>query len=87
MGLLTQQAITVPVTFGPPQAQGIGESDGLPCKGYVDNSAFFSLCFPHQHYWWVSYPPYPSLVVSSFHHPIGWPSILSIVDCVHITFE
>jgi hypothetical protein len=50
MGLLAQQAVVVaPITSGPPQVEGIGESDGPPCKGYTDTLTFSSLCFPHQH--------------------------------------
>jgi hypothetical protein len=51
MGLLTRQATAVPITSGPPQAEGTGESDGLPCKDYMDTSTSSFLCFPHQHYW------------------------------------
>jgi hypothetical protein len=87
MGSLTLQVVVVPITFGPPRVEGTGESGGLPCKGYMDTSTFFSLCFPRQHCWWVSYPPYPSFIVSSFRQPVGWILGLSIAHCVHPTFE
>jgi hypothetical protein len=87
IGSLTKEVFAAPVTFGPPQAEGTGESGGLLCKGYMDTSTLFSLCFPHQHCWWVSYPPYPSFIVSYFHQVIGWPSGLSTAQCVLSMFE
>jgi hypothetical protein len=86
MGLLTQQVVVAPITFGPPQAEGTGESGGLPCTGYMDTSTSSFLCFPRQHYWYISYPPYPSFIVFSFHQAVGWPLGLSIAQCVHPTF-
>jgi hypothetical protein len=41
MGSLTHQAATVIITFGPPQAEGTGESGGLPHTGYMDTSTSF----------------------------------------------
>jgi hypothetical protein len=51
MGLLTRQIVVVPITFARSQDEGIGDSDGLPCKYYTDTSTSSFLCFPHQHYW------------------------------------
>jgi hypothetical protein len=51
MDSLTRKAIVVPITSRPPQAEGTGESDGLPCKDYKDTLTFYFQCFPHQHYW------------------------------------
>jgi hypothetical protein len=87
MGSLTQQFVVAPITFGPPQVKGTGESDGPPCKGYTDTSNSSSLCFPHHHFCWVSYPPYPScFIVSSSFQDVGWPSDLSTTHCVRPTF-
>jgi hypothetical protein len=36
----------MPITSGPPQAEETSESDGLPCKDYMDNSNFFFSVFP-----------------------------------------
>jgi hypothetical protein len=84
MGSLTQQVVAAPITSGPPQVEGTGESGGLLCKGYTDTSTFSSLCFPHQHCCWVSYPPYPScFIVFSFRQAAGWPSGSSTAHCVH----
>jgi hypothetical protein len=51
MDLLTWQVVTVPINFGPLQAEGTGELDGLPCKDYKDTSNFSFQYFPHQNYW------------------------------------
>jgi hypothetical protein len=51
MGSLTQQVVAVPITSGPLQAEGTGESDGLLCKDYMDTLTSYFLCFPCQHYW------------------------------------
>jgi hypothetical protein len=87
MGSLTLQVVVAPITFGPPRVEGTGESGGLPRRGCMDTSTSFSLCFPHQHYWWVSYPPYPSFIVFSSLRPAGWPLGSSIAHCVHPTSE
>jgi hypothetical protein len=86
MGLLTHQVVVAPINFGPPQDEGMGDSDGPLCKGYTDTSTSSFLCFPRQHCWWVSYPPYPSFIVYSFHQAVGWPSSLSIAHYIHLTF-
>jgi hypothetical protein len=36
MGSLTRQVVVVPITSGPPQAEGTDGSGGLPCKDYKD---------------------------------------------------
>jgi hypothetical protein len=46
MGSLTQKSIVASVMFGPPQVEGTGELGGLPCKGYMDTSTLFFVCFP-----------------------------------------
>jgi hypothetical protein len=53
MGSLIRQALAVPINFGPPQAEGTGESDGLPCKDYTDTSTSSFLCSP---------PPPPNII-------------------------
>jgi hypothetical protein len=60
--------------FGHLQAGDIGGSGGLLHTGCMDTSPFVSHCFSHQHYRWVSYPPYPSFVVFSFLQAVGWPN-------------
>jgi hypothetical protein len=87
MDSLTLQAAAVPINFGPPRVEGIGESGGLPRKGFMDTSTYFSLCFPYQHYWWVSYPLYPYFTIFFSLRPTGWPLGLSIAHCVHPTPE
>jgi hypothetical protein len=86
MGSLTRQVVVVPITSGPSQAKGTDGSSGLPCKYYKDTLTSSFHCLPHQHYQWVSYPLYPSFVVSSFHQSIGCPLGLSFSHCVHLTF-
>jgi hypothetical protein len=73
MDWLTQQDVVVSQTFGPLQAEDIGGSGGLSRTGCMDIAPFISQCCPHQHYKWVSYPPYPYFVVSSFLQASGWP--------------
>jgi hypothetical protein len=51
MNSLTWQVVVVPITYGPLQAKGIGDSGGLSCKDYIDTSTSSFMCFPHQHYW------------------------------------
>jgi hypothetical protein len=77
----------VKITFGPLRVEGTGELGGLPCRDCTDTLTSFSLCFLHHHYWWVSYPLYPSFVVFSSLWPTGWPLGLSIARCVHSTSE
>jgi hypothetical protein len=86
MGSLTHQAIAVPITFGPLQDEGTDGSGGLPCKDYKYTLISYFQCFPHQHYRWVSYPPYPFFIVSYFHQAIGWPLGLSFAHFLHPTF-
>jgi hypothetical protein len=86
MGSLTQQVVVAPITYGPLQVEGTGESGGPPCKGYTDTSTFSSLCFPRQHCCWVSYPPYPScFIVFSF--PSGCWLAFGFVDCTLCTSD
>jgi hypothetical protein len=85
MGSLTLQVVVVPTHFGPLRVEGTGELGGLPHKGFMDTLTSFSLCFPHQNYWWVCYPPYPSFTVFSSLRPVGWPLGSSIARCVHPT--
>jgi hypothetical protein len=51
MDSLTRQEAALPITSGPPQAKGTGESNGLSCKDYKDTSNFSFQCFPRQNYW------------------------------------
>jgi hypothetical protein len=77
----------VPITSGPSQVEGIGELGGPSCKGYTDTLTFSSLCFLRQHFFWVSYPPYPScFIVFSSLQATGWPSGSSTALCVRPTF-
>jgi hypothetical protein len=50
MGSLTLHVVIVPINFGPPRVEGTSESGGLPHKGCMDTSNYFSLCLPHHHY-------------------------------------
>jgi hypothetical protein len=84
-GSLTLEDVVAPITFGPPQVEGIGESGGLPRRGCMDNLTSFSLCFPNQHYWWVFYPLYPSFTIFTSLWPAGWPLGSSIARCVYWT--
>jgi hypothetical protein len=43
---LENKAPSTPITSGPPQVEGTGDSDGPLCKGYMDTLTFSSLCFP-----------------------------------------
>jgi hypothetical protein len=77
----------VPKNSGPPQAESIGDSDGLSCKDYMDTSTSSFMCCPAIIIGRFLIPPYPSFIVSSFHQDTGWPSGLSIAHYVHPTFE
>jgi hypothetical protein len=46
MGSLLRQAVVGPITSRPMQAEGTGESDGLPCKYYIDTLTSYFLYFP-----------------------------------------
>jgi hypothetical protein len=59
------------ITCRPPQAEGTDGSGGLPCKDYKDTLTSSFQCLPDQHYRWVSYPPYPYFIVSSFRQVVS----------------
>jgi hypothetical protein len=86
MGSLTQQVVVAPITFGPLQVKGTGESDGPPCKGYIDTLTFSSLCCPSPALLLGFLSPLPFLF-RCFFFPSGYWLAFGFIHCTLCTSD